>query len=299
MLVDLISAFYRRLPIRSGLTRLSFNPVLDRLLDGKTGDAMTQLRDGTPIAVDLTDHDGRILYLFGSNDIKVAETAIALSRPGDVFLDIGANYSTIGLAVAASVGPTGAVHLFEPQQRLAQRVSQAVEAGSKSNVTVHQLGLMDEDGSFAIHTRSNHSGAASFVPIEGDTRFTTSETCIVREIGGYAGPLVRGKPFGVKVDIEGAEPKIMPWLVSQPNLNFVIFEAARNQQMLFDIVKQSGLSLYGLARNVVRLRVTRIDTVEEMGEFHDLLAIRLGSAAPAPKEIDPRKLARSALYRGA
>jgi len=296
MLVPIISAVYRRLPIRSGLTRLSFNPLMNRLLRDRTGPVMSSLRDGTPIEVDLADHDGRILFLFGSNDIKVSMTANAFLRPGDVLLDIGANYSTIGLAASKAVGPTGKVHLFEPQSRLAERVRNAIAASGRANVELHQLGLMDKDGSFTISAPSDHSGMASFVPNEGNGRFVAQEECQVREIGAYVGPLVAGKSFGVKLDVEGAEPHVMPWLLAQPNLRFLIFEASSNQRILHDLVRQSGRVLYGLNRDPLRLRITRIDRFEDLHAFHDLVAITLATPAAAPAVVDPRALARATLY---
>jgi hypothetical protein len=50
---------------------------------------------------------------------------------------------------------------------------------------------------------------------------TTAEECPIREIGSYAGPLITGRNFGANLDIEGAEPKVMPWLLAQPNLRFL------------------------------------------------------------------------------
>ena len=133
MLVPIIAAVYRRLPIKSGVTRLSFNPVMNRLMDDCHDPMVAKMKDGNRIAVDPSDYHGRVLYLFGTNDIKVSMNAQAFLRKGDVFLDIGANYSTIGLAASSTVGPTGAVHLFEPQTRIADRVDAAIRAGGYDN----------------------------------------------------------------------------------------------------------------------------------------------------------------------
>ena len=108
---------------------------------------MARLKDGNQIAVDPLDHDGRILYLSVRTTLKVSMNA-PLLREGDVFLDIGANYSTIGLAASRTVGPTGMVHLFEPQTGIADRVEAAIRSGGYKNVRLHRLGLMDEDGTF-------------------------------------------------------------------------------------------------------------------------------------------------------
>jgi FkbM family methyltransferase len=296
MLISIIAAVYRRLPITSGLTRFSFNKYLNRIFRGAPPTVTAHLRDGTPIEVDPQDYHGRILYLFGSNDIKVTANAVALLKAGDVFLDIGANYSTVGLAASHSAGPSGAVHLFEPQKRIADPVEAAIAAGGYRNVQLHRLGLMDVDGSFTIRGPANHSGRATFVDHEDSANFVAIEECQVRAIDAYATPLVAGKSFGAKLDIEGSEPKVMPWLLAQPNLRFLIFEAAHHHQELYDEVRSSGLTLYGLDRTLIHIGLTRIDDFKTMRNFHDLLAVRLSDSAKAPAKTDPRALAKSPLY---
>ena len=292
MLVQMIAAAYRRLPIVSGLTPLSFNPIMNRLMKNFTAPVVATLTDGKKIVVDLQDYHGRILYLFGTNDKKVSLSANALLCNGDVFLDIGANYSTIGLAASHAVGLNGAVHLFEPQSRLADRVEATINSGGYTNVRLHRIGLMDKDGSLAIKAPPNHSGRATFAEHDHMRDFDETEICEVREIGAYVGPLITGRSFGAKVDIEGSEPKVLPWLLAQPNLRFLIFEAAHNHRVLFDQVNACKLTLYGLERDLLRLRISRVDHFDEMCRFHDLVAVRVAARVSAPTHVDPRKLAR-------
>ena len=85
---------------------------------------------------------------------------------------------------------------------------------------------MNRDATLTLQSPSHHSGMATFADTQGNDYFEKTETCEVREISKYVGPLVHGKPFGAKLDIEGSEMAIMPWLLAQPNLKFLIFEAA-------------------------------------------------------------------------
>ncbi len=275
---------FRRLPVKSGLTALSFNPVTNKLMAGVPSIAKARLRDGHWIEVSTADYHGRILYLFGTNDPKVEQTATELLGKGDVFLDIGANYSSIGLAASHIVGPTGLVHLFEPQKQLGDRVQAAIEAGPYTNVRLHRVGLMDCDSMMVLQSPTSHSGMATFADHEATGSFDHVEECQVKEIASYAAPLVAGVTFGAKLDIEGAEPKVMPWLLAQPNLSFLIFEAAHNQSELFESVRSAGLALFGLERNILKLRLIRIDNFSEVALFHDLVAARI------PDGIAPKKL---------
>ena len=229
------------------------------------------------------------LIFFGTNDIKVSLSACALLRDGDVFLDIGANYATVGLAAAAIVGPTGTVHLFEPQRSLAERVETAIRCGSYQNVTLHRLGLMDKDGKQPIMGLTHHSGSASFCSQEAPADFRVIEECAIREIGSFVRPLVAERRFGAKLDVEGAEPAVMPWLLNQPNLSFLIFEGTRNRETLYQQVKCSGLALYGLDHHqFLRVVLRRVDTLADMSLFRDLVAIQTSGRSAMPANCSLR-----------
>jgi FkbM family methyltransferase len=285
-----LTVVFHRLPIYSGLTALTFNPFVRSVMAGVPKTAFAKLRDGNWIEVTTTDYHGRVLFLFGTNDPKVENTANALLNPGDVFLDIGANYSTIGLSASHVVGLGGSVHLFEPQRLLADRVAKTIDSGQYLNVRLHRIGLMDHDAKLSLKSPGYHSGMATFAEHGQSENFENFEECEVKEIGSYAGPLVRNRRFGAKLDIEGSEPAVMPWLLSQPNLNFLIFEAAHHHDQLYSLVKNAGLVLFGLKRHPLKLRIVRVDEFSEMNLYHDLVAIRLPRTIDVPKESHPRAL---------
>lgn len=274
----------RALPIKSGTTRVSFNPAMDWLMADLPDPVMTTLTDGTSIAVSPGDFDGRVLYLFGTNDPKVAATTRALLSVGDTFLDIGANHATIGFAAAHRVGPAGQVHVFEPQKRLGDRIAAAIRAGGFGNMTLHRVGLLDVNGSFELSAPSDHTGMATFVTQDDASGFGARETCEVRSVSDYVAPLVTGRRFGVKIDIEGAEPRVMPWLLAQPGLRFIIFEAASNSAELYRMVRDAGFALYGLVRQPVMMRYGLIETPADMAAYHDMVALNV--PAPGAKMLD-------------
>jgi FkbM family methyltransferase len=282
--------------IKSGVTSLSFNAVTNLLFARCTEPVVAKLLDGTLIEVAPNDHDGRVLYLFGTNDPKVQATAHGLLRAGDVFLDIGANYSTIGLSAAERVGPTGHVHLFEPQERLCRSVKAAIARTRLTNVVLHRVALMDRDGEMQLSRPRDHSGMATLVDYGADRSDWETEVVPVRSIASYVRPLVVRRQFGVKLDVEGAEPVLMPWILSQPGLKFLIFEAAHNRADLFDLVRQAGCHLYGLCRNVFRTRLRLVRTISGMAAHHDLVAVRVPPLLTAPEYVSPGFLGR--LIRG-
>lgn len=279
----------RRIPISSGLTPLSFNRITNRLFANCSNPIKATMRNGVRIDVDPNDYHGRILYLFGTNDPKVQAVAEALLRRGDRFLDIGANHSSIGIQVSEVVGNEGQVHLFEPQLVLCERVQAAIDQSALKNIHLHQIGLMDRDGELTLSMPAHHSGMATVISDISNEQWK-KQTVQVRDVSAYLTPIIDGNAFGAKIDVEGAEVYIMPWLLRQPTLRFVIFEAAHNQRELWDMIKASGLTLYGLERVVITKQVTRVDVWEQMARYHDLVAVRLRPGESTAKVTTPSRL---------
>ena len=281
VLRSLIIGAIRKIPLKSGVTAIARHKFMKWLIGDLPDPVMTTLRDGIPIATSPRDHDGSILYIFGTNDPKVALTAEALLDSGDTFLDIGANHATIGFAAARVVGPKGSVHVFEPQRKLGNRIDAVINAQRYSNVVLHRIGLLDVDGSFELRSPDDHSGCATFVETSAATHFSATETCRVRAIGPYVGPLIEGRQFAAKIDIEGAEPKILPWLLKQPKMRFLIFEVSNNSHALYDNVRTAGLLLYGLVRHPLLMRYQRVDSFGDLARYHDVIALKAVGPGPA------------------
>ena len=289
ILMRLYGQLMHRIPVSSGLTRLSFNFFTNRQFSHCHGLLMAALLNKMLITTEPNDYNGRVLYLFGTNDPKVQAVVQALLCPGDRFLDIGANYSSIGLLAIDSVTSDGQIHLFEPQPQICHYVEEAIKAAGITNVYLHKVALMDHDGEMRLSLCQNHSGMATLVDSSRQDGWD-SIPVPVRDIAAYVQPLVGSKPFGVKIDVEGAEPVIMPWLLKQPNLKFLVFEADRNQKELWDLVKASELVPYGLKRLVFARRISRIQSYDEILLYHDLVAIRFPASFVAPQDIDVRHL---------
>ena len=273
LILKAYSQLLRLLPLAGGLTRLSFNPITNRIFAGMPHQAYTHMLNGLRILVDVDDYHGRTLFLFGTNDPKVHHVVQALLRKDDVFLDIGANYSSIGLLAADRVGPLGRVHLFEPQPNLCEVVKATIGEGKISNVTLHDVALMDCDGQMQLARPASHSGMATLVKNRYQNASWDSFPVQVKNIANYLPPLIERNSFGVKIDVEGAEQILMPWLLKQPMLKFIVFEASHNQRLLYDMVLESGLVLYGLKKTVFAKRVKRVDAFEQMLMYHDLVAV--------------------------
>jgi FkbM family methyltransferase len=67
-------------------------------------------------------------------------------KPGDTFLDIGANGGIFSMLAARWVGPAGRVYAFEPSQREADILRRNIALNQFANIQVIQQAASNEDG---------------------------------------------------------------------------------------------------------------------------------------------------------
>ncbi len=125
----------------------------------------------------------------------------ALLRPGDTFVDVGANHGSFAILASHLVGPQGLVIAVEPQARLASLVRRSL-AEAPSPFHVYAVALGDYDTESYLYVPREGSGAASLVARRPGARLVAVP---VRRADGLL-PWTRfpGRTF-IKLDIEGAE----------------------------------------------------------------------------------------------
>jgi FkbM family methyltransferase len=162
--------------------------------------------------------DGRTLYLDPGDQIltqavlaradwEPAETAAvrAILRPGDTFIDAGANVGWYTLLASRLVGPTGRVIAFEPEPRAFGLLARCVTANGLTNVVTERKALSDRPGKLTLYVnpinRGNHSLVNSF---GGGTHIDVPTVALDGYLRDY-----RGDVALVKIDTEGAEGLIL------------------------------------------------------------------------------------------
>lgn len=288
LIMKLLSEVCHRVPILSGLALITSAPSLRGLATGMAPERIATLRNGLRMRVNLNDFNGRMLFLFGTPDPKVITICKALLRKGDCFVDIGANHGAVGLLCADSVGADGEVHMFEPQPDLCAKIRDSVEASHAPWIYVHQFGLMDRDADLPFQVPVDHSGRGTFV---GDEPTAKRANLPVRDISTVLPSVVGQKRFGVKLDIEGAEMSILPQLVAMPGLRFLVCECTTRPQKMWRVVRDAGLDIFGIPKNIFMPRVRWVRTSVELEQYHDLVAVRLNRTVAFRSSVHPSKLA--------
>jgi FkbM family methyltransferase len=134
-------------------------------------------------------------------------------RPGDTFVDAGANQGYFSLLAAKLVGPSGRVVAFEPHGEARERLERHLELNElHGRVEVHPIALSDRTGVALMH-QAHHNSLASLVPDQSPVRH------LVAFGAPFDVPTVRfdewrtrhaaGAIRLMKIDVEGAELMVL------------------------------------------------------------------------------------------
>jgi FkbM family methyltransferase len=196
----------RLYPYKSGCARYSSKPKAMKLIGPEPFDGPVRLRNGARCEV-LNDFVGRAALVFGDLDRKVTAVVEAVLRPGDMTLDVGANVGIVSMFAAKKVGPTGAVHAFEPQPDLARMIRDSAALNHYDQVRVHEVALSDADGEAALNVSEGNRGNGSLEARQRTGRFGAVSVVPVatRQASTYLAGLGEQRARLMKVDIEGHE----------------------------------------------------------------------------------------------
>lgn len=212
------------------------------------------LTDGSRFDYPLRTSIGQGLFI-GAFETAEVEFVRRSLKPGDIFLDVGANGGLYTVIAAKLVSPGGHVYAFEPGQRELELLRHNIAINGLENVTVIERAVSNKTGlaRFAIsRDGAMNSLAQNKHPaqqiIEWQTIQTTTLDDFITEFG-----LTR-VDF-IKIDVEGAERFVFqgaPRLLGANNEITLLFETANSnvdgfhysvQEFLSELIN-TGLSIY-------------------------------------------------------
>jgi FkbM family methyltransferase len=148
---------------------------------------------------------------FGLYELDTERLIRRLLRPGDRFIDAGANIGYFTLLAASLVGAHGRVDAFEPQPDNRGRLIDHLQRnGLADRVRVHALALGDRESEVAIHYYTqgyNHGSSTLFAQPGANTHTTQVPMRRMDDVLLHsAGECDTDRIRLIKMDIEGAEP---------------------------------------------------------------------------------------------
>ena len=141
-----------------------------------------------------------VIYFNGLPDYWEMKFIQAYLRPGDNFLDVGANVGVYTVLAASCIGESGSVDAFEPMEATARRIEEQVSLNGLENVEVHRLAVGDQNQIVDFGYADN--SAMMHMQRDGE-----SEEEALHVHGIRLDDFKPGKQYAMgKMDIEGAEP---------------------------------------------------------------------------------------------
>jgi FkbM family methyltransferase len=134
-------------------------------------------------------------------------------RPGDTFVDVGANCGLFTLFAARQVGPKGRVLAVEPIPELQSRLKFNIKANGFGNIDVLETAVGPEIGTTTLHVKTEQFGQSSVHHAEGWIPTAVSVTTLLEVIEGSGVERVGA----MKIDIEGYEDEaLIPFIEAAP-----------------------------------------------------------------------------------
>lgn len=174
-----------------------------RLYRGEAIARRFSLPHGPSMQLDLTAYPDCTMA-FGLYEVETVRAIRAMLRPGDTFIDGGANVGYFSLLAAQCVGPTGAVHAFEPFPANCARLRENIALnGFASIVRIHGEALSDARGEIDLYrytsAQANHGQVTAFPqPGQAAQPVHVGVTTVDEALPGVS-------PRLVKLDVEGSE----------------------------------------------------------------------------------------------
>jgi FkbM family methyltransferase len=156
---------------------------------------------------DQRDSVAREVCFTGCYEPQETQLASRLLGPGDLFVDVGANWGYFSLAAAHWVGPGGTVIAFEPEPRLFTLLADNLAANRLTSVRPAQTAIGAGPGRMAFSAFRVESGnwGQSRSCAEGDRIDFECDTAALDDIL----PAEASRVQLVKIDVEGAEAEVL------------------------------------------------------------------------------------------
>ena len=221
-ILSLLRPLLRVLPFQVGKGRLS--SILDpcEIPEGR----LIRMKSGVTVKL-YSDLMYRAPYLFGEYEVQHTKVIQTIVRPGDVCLDIGANFGYYTALLSKLVGSHGTVHAFEPLPSFYNMATETVHLNNASSTArLHNFGLGSISGTFTVYTFAGlPQGHASSNDM--NRRDAVPHICSITTLDEFVESHGISKLDFMKVDVEGDEVGVFRGgrrLLSAPGAPAITFE---------------------------------------------------------------------------
>jgi FkbM family methyltransferase len=224
----------------------------------------------------LPNYHGTAPMYFGSYAVLVVEAMRRFLRPGDIFLDVGANIGYLSAIGADLVGRRGQVHSFEPVPAYFEKLCRLVDLNPGYNITANPFAAGEASSACTIYV-TRQPGQSTLVPSYKASSEIVGELEVpVVRLDAYIERHKLGRIALIKIDAEGFELPILKGLQGYWEATgespAIICEIAprayslmgRNIDELAELVAAHGYTAHDLIDCSTPVDLGRIDHVEDV-----------------------------------
>lgn len=168
--------------------------------------------DGIRLRCRLPDLIPMYVYLFGAWEPDLAAFLRRRLRPGDTFVDVGANVGCFTALAGKLVGPSGTVVAIEPSPPVNAVLAETVTINGLGNVRIVEAALSDRHHDLPLFAGpANNVGMTTTVAHHG---FRELGRVPAAPLGSFVTEDELASTRVIKIDVEGAEDRILAGMVA-------------------------------------------------------------------------------------
>ena len=191
--------------------------------------------DGLMLEVVPSDVIGKPIARFGVYEFAVSQLVREYLKPGDVFVDVGANIGYYSIIAGAVVGQSGTVHAFEPSASVRTRLERNVQLNLMRQIIVRPEAVAATSGTVRlIEPQGTENDGLAYVQTNGGDQGVEVRAVRLDELPEFS----ERSPQLIKVDVEGGEPEVFRGASAlldrgdAPSIIFESFEITRDAAIL-------------------------------------------------------------------
>jgi len=186
--------------------------------------------EGLMLEVVPSDVIGLPIARFGVYEFAVSQLVREYLKPGDVFLDVGANIGYYSVIAGATVGPAGAVYAFEPSTRIRARLQRNVELNQMRQISIRGEAVTAGAGIVRlVEPQGVGNDGLAYVQTNGDSSGIEVRAISLDDLSEFS----EHTPHLIKVDVEGGEADVFRGargLLNRSDAPSIIFESFEIQR---------------------------------------------------------------------